>query len=208
MNNHADIEVRWWASMTPAFLTAFYFVFHWVEHRNDPATLLAAIGTLAAGVVITGLFCLPREALRPLTQHEAHTPSTVVESCDQPLVDDDTDFEQALQSFEVSIPPIVFNVRPKVTQPPEDPNPWLEKGRALARGGHYRDALYCFSYVLQWDPCNQDALTAKGGCLLKMNRNDEALRAFMRAANVDGTSPMAKEGMILVLKRLRAATEF
>jgi tetratricopeptide (TPR) repeat protein len=205
MNNHADIEVRWWASMTPAFITACYFVFHWVEHRDDPSTLLAAIGTLAAGVVITGMFLFPRE-LRgkfPITQVRLPAVEEEVES----PAEEESELVEALESFEVSLPPMVFDVRPK-PEPPEDPNPWLEKGRALARGGHYRDALYCFSYVLQWDPTNQDALTAKGGCLLKMNRNDEALRAFMRAANVDGTSPLQKEGMVLFLKRLRAATEF
>jgi tetratricopeptide (TPR) repeat protein len=85
-------------------------------------------------------------------------------------------------------------------------NPWFIKGMNFATAKQYRDALYCFSYVLQSDPNNLAALTAKGECLMKMNRPEEALKAFMAAAQIDESNPLAKECKEAVLRRVRAAT--
>jgi tetratricopeptide (TPR) repeat protein len=189
MRRELQSDLRWWACMMPAFLLAAYFVYGWVEHRTNPTTLLSAIGAISVGVLIACFICRERE------QRMA-----------SPLC-----FVNNVSAAEISIQEITMQLPAKdhdLGRVVDTENPWFTKGLNLARSKQYRDALYCFSYVLQSDPKNQAALTAKGECLMKMNRPEEALKAFMAAAQIDEASPLAREGMNAVLKRARASTWF
>lgn len=175
--------------MVPAFALAAYFVYGWIEHRTDPSALFSAIGAISVGVLIGCLICSDRE-------ERAATQLTLAGGA---MAE-----EISRQEITMQLPAKEHNLGQTV----DTENPWFTKGLNLARSRQYRDALYCFSYVLQSDPKNQAALTAKGECLMKMNRPEEALKAFMAAAQIDESSPLAREGMTAVLKRARASTWF
>lgn len=190
MKRYLSPDMAWWAGMLPAFLLAAYFVAGWVARRNDPSTLLSAVGTIAAGVIITCMICAKSEGV------------PVLEVCEKPV---EPDAEPLAACEEPALPSV--NAAPLMEAPTcESSNPWFVKGLNLAQAKQYRDALYCFTYVLQSDPRNQAALTAKGECLMKMNRPEEALKAFMAAAQIDESNPLAQECKDAVLRRVRAAT--
>lgn len=187
MRRYLQTDIAWWASMMPAFFIAIYFVNGWFSHRDQPSMLLSAIGAIAMGVLMTcWAFARYESNLYAETTSEQPEPATV-----QP--------PQQPQQSAIELPP-------PAAEPTVPPDPWMTKGLNLARAKQYRDALYCFSYVLQSDPTNQAALTAKGKCLMEMNRPEEALKAFMQAAGIDQNDPGVKEAKAALLRRVRAAT--
>lgn len=191
MKRYLSTDLTWWAGMLPAFLLAGYFVLGWLARRNDPSTLLSAVGTIAAGVIMTCMICARSEGVPVLEICEPACNALNTEPFSPAK-------EELAEQAEPAPAPASFSCM--------ESNPWYVKGVALAQAKQYRDALYCFTYVLQSDPCNQPALTAKGECLMKMNRPEEALRAFMAAAQIDENNPLAKECKDAVLRRVRPTT--
>jgi tetratricopeptide (TPR) repeat protein len=82
---------------------------------------------------------------------------------------------------------------------------WFAKGMSLVQTGNFRDALYCFSFVLQQDANHLPSLTTKAICLFQMKRYDDALRAFEQVQAIDANDTRAREGIAATLKRIRAA---
>jgi tetratricopeptide (TPR) repeat protein len=99
------------------------------------------------------------------------------------------------------------------TEPPKNANnvdkaemdSWFTKGMALIQSGNFRDALYCFQFVIQKDPRHLPSLTTKAICLFQMRRYGEALKAFEQVQAIDSTDVRAKEGIAATMKRLHAA---
>jgi tetratricopeptide (TPR) repeat protein len=199
MRRYLQSDMAWWASMMPAFCLAVYFVLGWVRNRDQPSVLLSAIGALAVGVLITCWMFARQEAANAQAECE-RAPAAKAACAPEPV--------HTESSKEISMAPtIVSGPQPAWSAPEQPPvSPWMAKGLDFAHAKQYRDALYCFSYVLQSDPGNQAALTAKGECLMKMNRPEEALKAFMQAAKIDQDSPLAQEGKAALIRRVRATT--
>lgn len=131
---------------------------------------------------------------------EINVATTTTTTTDQPRPQ-----ESASSKTEPSPAP---NAQPKLTanaryiEPSPETKGWYSKGMTLMQSGKFRDALYCFSFVLQKEPEHVASLMAKAICHFQMRKYQDALKSFEQVAALDETDLRAREGIEASLKRL------
>lgn len=105
-----------------------------------------------------------------------------------------------------STPTDPLSIAPRTAVPSSaELGPWFSKGLTLMKSRNFRDALYCFSYILQRDQSHVPSLNAKAKCLIELKRYDEALRLYMQAVRIDASDAIAQEGIVFANKQLQEA---
>lgn len=73
----------------------------------------------------------------------------------------------------------------RVRQNPDDGEAWLQKGHALAKAGHYREASECYARAIAIDPFNWEYYRYRAHRFLSCWRFEDAVADFSLAARLN-----------------------